>query len=145
MLTLRISALVERWMKRRKSLCHNSVNVLIAVSVPWLCTWLDVYLNRKKPFSVLLQNIPVEKYVSIFEMLKKKKKSVSLALTKQPSPLGSLTGTGWGHTGCAALPDRALPWRNFDCTSFLSSSSPKFLPPNVPCTLVLADFPVSHK
>lgn len=57
--------------KEEKSLSHNSVNVLMAVSVPWLCTWLNVYLNRRKPFSVLLQNIPVEKCVSIFGVLKK--------------------------------------------------------------------------
>lgn len=60
-----------------------------------------------------------------------------------------LMSTGWGHTGCTALPDTALLWRNFHHIPFLSFLSkiffPKFqgLPQPKPCTLALVAFPVS--
>lgn len=113
----------------------NSMGIWMAISQ--LCTWLNLYPNRRKPFPVLLYNSKAEKRVS----------TVSVLQRRFPCPdLGALFGwrgrggegvgchepfwhEHWGHPACVALPGMALPRRGF--TSFLSLFPPRFSPLNL--------------
>lgn len=134
--------------------------VLIAWASEWLfsqlCTWLNLYPNRRKPFPVLLYNLLKQRSTSAPSVCRK---GASLP------DLGALFGWAggrregmgchgpfgtehWGRPACVALPAwpclGGVSHPSFHYSHKIFSSKSPGLTQSKPWTVLSADFPVSH-
>lgn len=135
----------------------RSFLVTIVECLPRLCTWLDLYENRRKPFPVLLQGSNTEG--NTFRGLKSDPPPAPyganslLQSGSQPCCQGAEGSADRGQTGHVALPKgKALPCGEFQLHFLLSTilakslfSTSQGLTPPKPRTLALVDFPASPR